>query len=461
MNGLLITDLYRFGSNSNVCPNLVQAELALIDNSGTGEKAYYVHTVAADPVATNRAVILLPAKDDFRHLRQSYSTASTSLLAATAGTRFSVIGGPVSNEGYSWWQVRTKIGSISYEGWIAETSLPSAPGEYLYTTPIAQSTQVVVYGNLNLRSSASTAAILIATMPAGTILNIVGGPEQNEGYTWWQVSGPYGTGWTAEAVYVNPASSAGPAVGQGHVIAGLGKPVNAGDVVGYVSDHGCASSPHLHLNYYTSTHAMLSFADAVSLGGDFPLSGTFRYDFNTMQGDIYYFTAIPRSPSAACHLINSGDAVPPGFGAAYNVLSQEQELLLNTFCTTDSTGPPTTTFQAVNRGTPTNQFQVTWAGNTNVSAGYKWIWNNPNDQSQGGVWFPLSLSGGTPFKDSQGNSDPLWRVGTMSTTIPSSLIQSGINYVLAYVCTWTGTQWKCGCHDSVCAQNFWQLQAWE
>ena len=59
MNGLLITDLYRFSSNSSVCANFVQAELALID-SATGEKAYYVHTVAADPVAINRAVILLP-----------------------------------------------------------------------------------------------------------------------------------------------------------------------------------------------------------------------------------------------------------------------------------------------------------------------------------------------------------------------------------------------------------------
>ena len=146
--------------------------------------------------------------------------ASTSLLEATAGTRFSVIGGPGSNQGYYWWQVRTKIGSISYEGWIAETSPPSAPGKFLHPTPISQSTQVVVYGNLNLRSSASAAATAIATMPGGTILNIVGGPEQNEGYTWWQVSGPSGIGWAAEAVYVNPASSAGPAVGQGRVTAG-------------------------------------------------------------------------------------------------------------------------------------------------------------------------------------------------------------------------------------------------
>jgi hypothetical protein len=162
----------------------------------------------------------------------------------------------------------------------------------------------------------------------------------------------------------------------------------------------------------------------------------------------------------SCHLINSGDPVPDGWGAPYNVLSQARELFLKTLCTADITGSTTTTFQVVNGGTPTNQFQVTWAGDANVSAGYKWTWNNPNDQSQGGNWVPLTFSGGTPFKDSQGNQYPYWRVGAMSTIIPSSLIQSGINYIIGYVCTWTGTQWKCGCHDSNCVQNFWQLQMW-
>jgi hypothetical protein len=33
--------------------------------------------------------------------------------------------------------------------------------------------------------------------------------------------------------------------------------------------------------------------------------------------------------------------------------------------------------------------------------------------------------------------------------------------LLAYLCTWTRTNWKCGCRDSACTQSYWQIQSWE
>jgi poly(beta-D-mannuronate) lyase len=32
---------------------------------------------------------------------------------------------------------------------------------------------------------------------------------------------------------------------------------------------------------------------------------------------------------------------------------------------------------------------------------------------------------------------------------------------VAYVCQWTGTQWKCGCKNSTCSTPMWQLQGWQ
>ncbi|MBA2289252.1 MAG: hypothetical protein H0V98_02570 [Chloroflexia bacterium] len=57
----------------------------------------------------------------------------------------------------------------------------------------------------NLRSSASTMALVIATMPAGTTGTIVAGPLSGSGYIWWQLQAPFGTGWAVEN-WLEPAA---------------------------------------------------------------------------------------------------------------------------------------------------------------------------------------------------------------------------------------------------------------
>jgi hypothetical protein len=57
--------------------------------------------------------------------------------------------------------------------------------------------------NLNLRQAAGINSPLVRTSPAGTLLEITGGPvcePINSGaYLWWQVTAPDGTqGWSAE-----------------------------------------------------------------------------------------------------------------------------------------------------------------------------------------------------------------------------------------------------------------------
>jgi hypothetical protein len=56
---------------------------------------------------------------------------------------------------------------------------------------------------------------------------------------------------------------------------------------------------------------------------------------------------------------------------------------------------------------------------------------------QGGAWFPRSATGFIPTSDQD----------LQETT-----------QVVGYICTWTGSQWKCGCRDNACTQPYWQLQ---
>ena len=112
------------------------------------------------------------------------------------GTTGTVLGGPTVANGYTWWRIQTSLGT----GWAAGEFLsldtdppPPAPG-------IAVGDTVVVDTDaLNLRSTASTNGTIIAVMPNGTTLTVVGGPTTASGYTWWRVqNATYGPGWCVE-----------------------------------------------------------------------------------------------------------------------------------------------------------------------------------------------------------------------------------------------------------------------
>lgn len=53
-------------------------------------------------------------------------------------------------------------------------------------------------GELNLRASGSLGAEIIAVLPDATYVEVLEGPEDADGYTWYRVSSSrYGTGWCA------------------------------------------------------------------------------------------------------------------------------------------------------------------------------------------------------------------------------------------------------------------------
>ena len=121
-----------------------------------------------------------------------------------------------------------------------------------------------------------------------------------------------------------------------------------------------------------------------------------------------------------CDTLNSGDSVNTGFGVPWNVLDTTQ-LLLKAFCTSSSEtadiGPAAYVY---------NQ-------------GYAFA----NNQ-----WYQTTFTctGGTIVQSA-------WCPNSASATLPNSS-----TWYLAYTCTWSGTKWYCGCRDTACAQNLWQLQ---
>lgn len=63
---------------------------------------------------------------------------------------------------------------------------------------IAVGSTVTTTEEVNMRPEASTTGDPVAQIPAGTTLTVIGGPQEADGYTWWQVEDAAGdTGWVA------------------------------------------------------------------------------------------------------------------------------------------------------------------------------------------------------------------------------------------------------------------------
>ena len=72
---------------------------------------------------------------------------------------------------------------------------------------IAPDTQVsVIEGPLNLRSEPTTESDIVTELETGAILTVLSGPEEGEGYVWWQIVDESGgnQGWVAED-FIEPA----------------------------------------------------------------------------------------------------------------------------------------------------------------------------------------------------------------------------------------------------------------
>jgi Right handed beta helix region len=134
----------------------------------------------------------------------------------------------------------------------------------------------------------------------------------------------------------------------------------------------------------------------------------------------------PPPASTSCqNLWNSTLAVPSGFGASFNLFDSAKELLINVLCSGSG--------ETVNVGNSSSLEYI-------YNQGYSWSGTN---------WTPYTYSCSNLVSST-------WCVGNASASL--SLDPATKQSVLAYICDWNGTQWNCGCHDSSCTTNYWNLQ---
>jgi hypothetical protein len=67
-------------------------------------------------------------------------------------------------------------------------------------------------GLLMLRSGPGLSYSIITTLPEGTTMGVIGGPTLADGFTWWNISGTSGTGWSAVGEWLTPPPQIGATV---------------------------------------------------------------------------------------------------------------------------------------------------------------------------------------------------------------------------------------------------------
>ncbi len=129
-------------------------------------------------------------------LYSSANTGSTFLnISVTAGTAYS-------------YYVVAKNASGSTTSNTVSVTAPTSCGGTAKVVTVANTGGI----GLNLRNSASVSGAVIAALPDGTTMSVIGGPTLADGFTWWNISGTYGTGWSAIAEWLTPAPQIGATV---------------------------------------------------------------------------------------------------------------------------------------------------------------------------------------------------------------------------------------------------------
>ncbi len=125
------------------------------------------------------------------NVRSGPGLSNGAIRTLASGTPGTVTDGPVTNDGYTWYEIRTSAGT----GWMATVTFTRAEkpaGEF------AEGDRVYVdTDQLSLRSRAGLSHSVIANMPRGTELRITYAYNRVDGYEWYKVTGSYGSGWVA------------------------------------------------------------------------------------------------------------------------------------------------------------------------------------------------------------------------------------------------------------------------
>lgn len=129
------------------------------------------------------------------NVRSGPGTGYTVIDTLSSGDQGVVLDGPVSADGYTWYQINYSYGG--YSGWVAGEYLSYAGGSGF---AIGENVTVATNG-LNVRSGPGTDYAVIDTLNDGDQGVVLDGPVSADGYTWYEINYSYGgySGWVAGA----------------------------------------------------------------------------------------------------------------------------------------------------------------------------------------------------------------------------------------------------------------------
>lgn len=162
-------------------------------------------TPAATPLASAEqfaAGDILTTTVESLLLRAQPTLDAEALQALSEGTQLQVFGGPEQAEGYTWYEVEVLGTDESVTGWAAtsaafvDQAVGAGDEEFAFESNLTTATE-----NLRLRAQPTVDAETLQTLAQGTELQVISGPEQAEGYTWYEVdvlgTDETVTGWVA------------------------------------------------------------------------------------------------------------------------------------------------------------------------------------------------------------------------------------------------------------------------
>lgn len=153
----------------------------------------------------NRAIVTAPGG---LNMRNSPTTSGGLLLQLATSAVVTILEGPSSADGYTWWRVDDGSGNA---GWVVQGDgtdqwlVPNTgAGSGSAVLPVDRSPtvgeRVVTNTSVSVRSLPSTSANLLTYTAQGQQFSVLAGPQSADGYTWYQIRSDDGTilGWAAE-----------------------------------------------------------------------------------------------------------------------------------------------------------------------------------------------------------------------------------------------------------------------
>jgi N-acetylmuramoyl-L-alanine amidase len=162
------------------------------------------------------------------NLRTGAGTGYSVIEQLATGAYVDILSGPISADGYAWYQVNVQL--TANTGYVAGAYLGSVSGgSFAIGDTVYVDTDV-----LNVRSGPGTGYAVIDSLSTGDQGEVIDGPVNADGYTWYEVNYSFGgySGWVA-GEFLSYAGGGGIGIGDNVTVTTDHLNVRSGPGTGY------------------------------------------------------------------------------------------------------------------------------------------------------------------------------------------------------------------------------------